>query len=147
MENRELMWLELMKFYGLKEIPGAQHNPIILEWWKYMGYDEIKDDETNWCSLVINVMAKKLSLHYSGKLDARSWLKIGRVVTEPKIGHVVVFYRNGKEGWEGHVALFAGWSELKDKIFVLGGNQSNSVSVSAYPVDSVNVGLLGFREL
>jgi len=28
MENRELMWLEMMKYYGLSEIPGEVSNPI-----------------------------------------------------------------------------------------------------------------------
>ena len=147
MENRELIWLELMKFYGLAEISGEIDNQIIVSWFAEMGHPEIKNDETAWCSLTINIMAKKLGLLYSGKLDARSWLRIGKEVTTPKIGHVVVFWRESISGWKGHVGLYAGMDEDKTKIYVLGGNQGNTISIRAYPVKSPSFGLLGFREL
>jgi hypothetical protein len=57
METRELIWFELMKFYGLKEIPGPVNNQTIVAWFKELGYAEIRDDETAWCSLTINIMA------------------------------------------------------------------------------------------
>ena len=147
MESRELMWLELMKFHGLTEIPGEVDNATIVDWFAQMGHPEVKDDETPWCSLTINIMAKKLGLQYSGKLDARSWLGVGNVVNEPKIGHVVIFWRESVSGWKGHVGLFAGWSEDRKVIYTLGGNQGNSIGIRAYPFKSASFGVLGFREL
>jgi len=147
METRELIWFELIKFHGLKEIPGPVDNPIIVAWFKEMGYEDIQDDETSWCSLTINIMAKRCGLEYTGKLDARSWMKIGTQVIEPKIGHLVVFWRENKEGWKGHVGLFSGFSEDKKQVFTLGGNQGNMIGLRAYPITSFDFGLLGYREL
>lgn len=147
METRELIWLELMKWYGLKEISGAIDNPIIVGWFKEFGYDDIDDDETAWCSLTINKMAKDCGLQYTGKLDARSWMKIGIGVSDPKIGHLVVFWRGQKTGWQGHVGLFAGFNKDKTHIFTLGGNQGNMIGIRAYPIQAFDFGLLGYREL
>jgi uncharacterized protein (TIGR02594 family) len=147
MEARELIWLELMKHHGLKEVPGPVANPTIIEWFKELGYSEVQEDETAWCSLTINIMAKRCGLEYTGKLDARSWMKVGLPVTEPKIGHVVVFWREKRDAWKGHVGLFAGYSADKTHILTLGGNQNNQIGIWAYPVQAFDFGILGFREL
>jgi len=147
MENRENMFLELMKFYGLKEISGDIDNETIVSWFKELGFPYIKDDETAWCSLTINIMARRLGLAHSGRLDARSWLQVGKEITDPKIGHIVVFWREQKSGWKGHVGLFAGYNSDKSAVFTLGGNQGNAIELRAYPVKSASFGLLGFREI
>lgn len=147
MENREKMFLELMKHYGLAEITGPVDNEVIVGWFKELGFPEIKDDETAWCSLTINIMARKLGLAHSGRLDARSWMKIGKEITEPKIGHIVVFWRESISGWKGHVGLFAGFNQDKSAIYTLGGNQGNVIGIRAYPVKTASFGLLGFREI
>lgn len=147
MEPRELIWLELMKYYGLKEIPGPVHNTIILAWFKDLGYPEIDNDETAWCSLAINKMAKDCGLEYSGKLDARSWMKVGKSTDTPHIGTVTVFWREQKAGWKGHVGLFAGYNKDKSQIITFGGNQNNMIGFYSYPVAAADFGLLGFREI
>lgn len=148
MEPREKIWLEMIKFHGLKEVPGPVSDPIIIEWFKELGYDWVTDDsETAWCSCCLNIMAKRAGLEYTGKLDARSWMKIGQGKPEPQIGDVVVYWRGQKTGWQGHVGLFAGYNEDKSQIFTLGGNQANMLGIRAYPVSAVDFGLLGFREL
>ncbi len=147
METRELIWLELMKFHGLKEIPGEVDNPIIVAWFKELGFPEIQNDETAWCSLAVNIAAKHAGLPFTGRLDARSWMRVGKPVTEPKLGHITVFWRGEKTGWQGHVGLFAGLSLSKNEIYTLGGNQGNMLGIRAYPIDSPSFGLLGYREL
>jgi uncharacterized protein (TIGR02594 family) len=147
METREKVWLEMIKDHGLQEIPGPVDNPIIVGWFKELGFPEVQDDETAWCSCCLNIMAKRSGVEYSGKLDARSWMKVGLPVQTPKIGHVVVFWRGEKTGWQGHVGLFAGYNKDMSQIFVLGGNQGNILGVRAYPVNTAAFGLLGFREL
>lgn len=147
MEPRDRLWLEMIKYHGLKEIPGPVDNPVIVSWFKELGYPEIQDDETAWCSCCLNIMAKKAGLEYTGKLDARSWMKTGTGVTNPLPGHVVVFWREKKDGWKGHVGLFAGYNTDKSQIFTLGGNQGNMLGIRAYPVSAFDFGLLGFREL
>lgn len=132
--------LEMLKFYGLKEIIGPQHNPEILAMFAEIGYDYIKDDETAWCSASLNYFCKKLGYERSGALDARSWLKLPVMVLKPSLGDIVVFWRESQTSWKGHVGLFINWDE--NNIWVLGGNQGNMINISAYPRER----LLGFRQ-
>lgn len=146
MEHRELMWLELMKYYDMAEVNGPMSNKIIIEWFKELGYDWVVDDsETAWCSLAINIVCKRLGLPYTGKLTARSWLRIGKQVLFPEIGDIAIFYRVKRTSWQGHVGLFAGLSIDKKKIWTLGGNQNNRICITGYPKDSIDFGLLEYR--
>lgn len=58
---------------------------------------------------------------------ARNWLKFGMTV-DACFGSVLVFWRGSVSGTKGHVGFY--YSEDADFYHVLGGNQSNSVSVS-----------------
>jgi len=132
--------IEILKNYGLKEIVGSQHNPEILAMFAEIGYDWVKDDETAWCSACLNYFCKKLGYERSGKLDARSWLKLPVKVLKPNVGDIVVLWRESPDSWKGHVGLFINWDEKN--IWVLGGNQGGEIKISAYPRERV----LGFRE-
>lgn len=57
---------------------------------------------------------------------ARNWLKFG-VDTQPTLAAVAVFWRGSRDGTSGHVAFMAG--EEKEFYYILGGNQSDSVSL------------------
>ncbi|MDU9006828.1 NlpC/P60 family protein [Sedimentitalea todarodis] len=59
---------------------------------------------------------------------ARNWLKFGQTV-DPCFGSVLVFWRKKRSGTSGHVGFY--YSEDADTYHVLGGNQSNSVSVTS----------------
>ena len=127
---------------GIEEIEGGQDNPEVLKYFDEIGFDGSKlKDETAWCSAFVNWVAKKAGLEYSGKLTARSWLKVGKPVENPQLGDVVIFWRESIDSWKGHVGLFI--RQGKDDIFVLGGNQDNAVRISEYPKDR----LLGYRKL
>lgn len=127
---------------GIKEIPGTQDNPEVLKYFNEIGFDGAKlKDETAWCSAFANWVAKEANLQYSKKLNARSWLNVGTKVTTPEKGDVVVFWRESKTSWKGHVAFFI--RETQNWIYVLGGNQNNQVKISAYPKNR----LLGYRRL
>ena len=117
--------------FGVKEIIGGKHNPRILEYFKLMGHNWVKTDETAWCSTFINWVCIKANLPYSGKLDARSWLGIGVETCNPKIGDLSVFWRENPKSWKGHVGFYI--RETKYWIYVLGGNQNNQVKIKAYP--------------
>ena len=133
--------IEMLRHYGLKEILGPTHNPEIVAMFASIGYDWVKDDETAWCSASLNYFCKKTEYERSGKLDARSWLKMPVQVLKPTIGDVVVLWRNKPDSWEGHVGLFIN-SDVND-VYVLGGNQGNMINISPYPWNRV----LGFRQL
>lgn len=59
---------------------------------------------------------------------ARNWQKFGQGVT-PCFGSVLVFWRGSISGTKGHVGFY--YSEDATHFHVLGGNQSNRVSVSS----------------
>lgn len=57
------------------------------------------------------------------------WLAWGEPLDTQKRGAVVVFRREGGLT-RGHVGFY--WGPSKDRILVLGGNQSNQVSIKGY---------------
>lgn len=115
---------------GIKEIVGKQHNPEVLKYFHEIGHEWVKDDETAWCSAFVNWCAKKANKPFSGKLNARSWLDVGVETKEPKPGDIVVLWRESPDSWKGHVGIFC--REQGHYIYILGGNQKNSVCVQAY---------------
>lgn len=129
--------------YGVTETVGKNHNPTVLNYFKEIGHKWVTTDETAWCSAFVNWVALKAKMKRSGKLTARSWLRIGTEVSEPKLNDLVIFWRHKKSSWKGHVGFFIGYSEDKKYIYVLGGNQNNQVNIKKYAVYR----LLGFRRL
>jgi len=128
--------------YGIKEIRGGQDNPEITKYFDQIGFDGEKlKDETAWCSAFANWVAKTSGYEYTGKLNARSWLDVGFPTEEPSIGDVVVFWRESPESWKGHVGFYINQDD--QYIYVLGGNQNNSVNIKPYPKQR----LLGYRSL
>ena len=126
---------------GVKEIVGLGHNPTILKYFDEIGHSWVDDDETAWCSAFVNWVCFKNNLSMSGKLNARSWLKVGEKVTNPKVGDIVVFWRVSRSDWRGHVGFFI--SQRNGVIYTLGGNQGNQVCIKAYNQNR----LLEFRRL
>jgi len=137
---------EALKEYGVEEIVGeAEHNPAILKYFKEIGHSWVHDDETAWCSAFINAMAFRSKLEMSGKLDARSWLKVG--VSVPDFvgldNVIVIYWRGSVSSWKGHVGIPINYDEDGVHINTLGGNQGNMVRISGY-----NKGrLLDYRQL
>ena len=117
--------------YGIKEIVGSGHNKEVLKYFSEIGHAWVKNDETAWCSAFANWCCKKAGKAHSHKLNARSWLSVGSVIDNPELGDIVIFWRESKTSWKGHVAFFI--RETPSWIYVLGGNQNNQVKISAYP--------------
>ncbi|PZX43917.1 uncharacterized protein (TIGR02594 family) [Nonlabens dokdonensis] len=128
---------------GVKEKPGKGSNPQILKYAKDAGFDNYTEDDTAWCSLFMNWVAKEASLESTDSLLARSWLNVGNTSNDPEPGDVVVFWRNSPNSWQGHVGIYMGFSIDGDRVYVLGGNQGNQVSITAYSANQI----LGFRRL
>jgi uncharacterized protein (TIGR02594 family) len=137
----EPLLLEMLKYYGLKEVFGPQHDPEIVKMFHDIGYKWVNDDETSWCSAALNYFCKKLGYERSGTLDARSWLRVGMSIAYPQLGDVVVYWRVAKDSWEGHVGLFI--SNRNGMIYTLGGNQNDMISIAPYAESRV----LGYRRL
>lgn len=131
------------KELGISEISGSKHNERILQYAEEIGQNWINDDETPWCSVFMNWVAMKSGCQRSNSAAARSWLTVGFSVQNPEPGDVVVFWRDDPNSHKGHVGIFLGYSNDHSRIYTLGGNQGNAVSISAYSADR----LLDFRRL
>jgi uncharacterized protein (TIGR02594 family) len=122
---------------GTREIAGSKHNPKIVALFKDVGLRGITDDETAWCAVFVGSMLKKGGMPCLQSAAARSYLEWGKKTDSPKRGDVVIIKRG--TGWQGHVFFFLGIEG--GKIVGIGGNQSNSVSVSSFTLRD----LLGYR--
>lgn len=129
--------------FGIKEIKGPKHNERIVTYAQDSNFSWITDDETPWCSTFLNWVAIEAGLTPSKSASARSWLSVGFEISKPEPGDIVVFWREHINSHFGHVGIYLGYSKDASRVYVLGGNQGDTVSISAYPADRV----LGFRRL
>ena len=128
--------------YGVKEVKGAKDHPQIINYFTSIGYNKTKfKEETAWCSAFVNWVAKEAGYEHTNNLTARSWLSAGKSIENPKIGDLVVLWRENPDSWKGHVGFLV--KESKRYVYLLGGNQGNSVSIKAYPKSRV----LDYRKL
>jgi uncharacterized protein (TIGR02594 family) len=124
---REPIWLSVARsFIGLKEVPGAASNPVILQWANDINAPAWYDDDSDpWCAVFVNRILLACQLPMSGRgfdlLRAKSFETWGEALPAPALGAILVFSR--PEG--AHVGLYLG--ERHDAYRVLGGNQSNAV--------------------
>jgi uncharacterized protein (TIGR02594 family) len=133
-DNRPLWLIEAYKDLGQKELPGEwQNNPVIVDMFKYTTYKATKD-EVPWCSAAVNKWMAKAGIMGSKSAAAVSWLNWGQDLgDEPDLGCVVVFEW---DSGDHHVSLYVGPGD-GDTIQCLGGNQSNMVKISTFPLRSV----------
>lgn len=123
---------------GTREVVGSGDHPRIVE---YLQSTTLKaphsaNDETPWCSAFANWCVEQAGYAGTDSAWARSWLNWGRRTDAPVAGCITVFERDVSSG---HVAFFV--SRTGERIEVLGGNQSDAVSIAGYPVQR----LLGYR--
>lgn len=86
--------------------------------------------EIPWCGAFVATCHRKADPGGSlpeNPLGARNWSKFGKGCA-PVFGATLVFWRGSKSGWQGHVGFYHG--EDDTHFHVLGGNQSNAVTVS-----------------
>ena len=121
--------------YGQTGIIGKNSNKIILDYFHEIGATWIQDDDTAWCSAFVNWVLKKANLPYSSRLNARSFLTYGNKTTKPKISDIVILWRVEKNSVYGHCGFYV--SENADSVFILGGNQDNSVNIKSFSKDKV----------
>lgn len=119
------------------EIPGPVHNPRIVEYHLTTSL-KASDDETPWCSSFVNWCMERSGREGTDSAAARSWMKWGEKLEQPRKGCVVVFSRPPSP-WSGHVGFFDRMQG--SHILVLGGNQRNAVNYTSYSTSR----LLGYR--
>ncbi|RDE06799.1 TIGR02594 family protein [Sphingomonas aracearum] len=127
-----MKWFDIAtSLIGTREIVGPKHNPTILAWAKRLGSKilgiNVVDDETAWCGLfVAHCIAEAGIAPAPIAVRASSWATWGSNLRADRLapGAILVFQRAGG----GHVAFYVG--EDATTYHVLGGNQSNAVSIT-----------------
>lgn len=115
---------EALKLYGTAEVKGNGNNPAILKWAKDLGHGWFDMDSIPWCGLFADLVAHKAGkTRIAAPLWARNWVKFGLKSPKAGLGDFLVFVRDGG----GHVGIYVG--ESKTTYHVLGGNQSDKVSI------------------
>jgi uncharacterized protein (TIGR02594 family) len=136
----EPKWLKLArKEIGVKEVPGPGNNPVILKYYADAGHPEIDSDDVHWCAALTGACLERSGVPSSKSLMARSYMQWGKPVSKPFPGCIAVFSRGDPRSASGHVGFYVG--ENEKGILVLGGNQSDAVSI--VPQDRNR--LLGYR--
>jgi|GEM_PF-2471965 len=159
MPESGLPWLAAMReLAGVREYPGGENNPAILGWASFIGgtWPEMaayaalyRSDDIAWCGLTMAYALAKNGIRppFGDKdtdrfLWANSFPAWGLRLDAPRPGCIVVFrWKSGR----GHVGLLdrvAGGT-----LWVLGGNQSDAVTVAPFSWDSSVVGFFWPPEL
>lgn len=132
------LWLTIAEEEkGVKEYVGDADNPRIVEYHQTTSL-KATDDEVPWCSAFVNWCIKQAGYNGTDSAAARSWLEWGVELPEGRPGAITVFRRKGSP-WSGHVGFYI--DEDDDGVFVLGGNQNDSVNVACFSWND----LLDFR--
>ena len=136
-QQTELPWIEAARrFIGLREDTSAtKHNPQLLSMLDRMGSFSKEsrpwwhDDETPWCGLFVGYC-----LGIAGRFVVKEWFRARAWESEqmtkldkPAYGCLVTFTRSGG----GHVGFVVG-RDSRGNLMVLGGNQSNAVSIAPF---------------
>ncbi|MGD9670009.1 MAG: TIGR02594 family protein [Hyphomicrobiaceae bacterium] len=118
-------WREL----GVVEVPGRGNNSRIVEMFQTVGHSSVRDDEVAWCAAFVGACLERSGRASTRSLGARSYLSWGGSIEATRLGAIAVLSR-GSDPALGHVGFVVG--ETDAQVFLLGGNQSNGVNVTAF---------------
>lgn len=125
-----------LSLLGTAEIVGKGSSKTIMSWRDELNQNGVKiagfsDDDIAWCGLFVAFVAWSRMRNpdevVKDPLWARNWAKYGNPSPSPCLGDVLVFSR----GSGGHVGFYV--AEDATCFHVLGGNQSNRVSIARIP--------------
>jgi len=128
--HEEFPWMPIaFGEMGVREYPGSKHNVRIQE---YLDSTSLGDgptlpDETHWCAAFVNWCVEEAGIASNNSPVVSAWVKWGEALSVPRRGCIVTFK------WDdggSHVAFYLG--ESGDKVYALGGNQSDGVWIMAY---------------
>lgn len=130
---------EGLELLGTQEVVGKGSNRTIMGWRDEMNQNGVKiqgyaDDDIPWCGLFAAYVVWQRSKGNAAEvvkdpLWARNWAKYGVAAKRAMLGDVLVFARNGG----GHVGFYV--AEDSTAYHVLGGNQSNAVTITRIAKD------------
>ena len=95
---------------------------------KLVGVDPV---EVPWCAAFVNAILERQGFIGTNDNGVDSFQHYGERVSDPEVGDIVVF--------RSHVGIFVEYKQMGRTLYVgvLGGNQSNSVKVSYFPVKKI----------
>lgn len=134
MFRNKAVLLQAASQIGITEVKGEKSNPQIMEYHKY---STIKNalgfaDSVPWCASFVCWALEKVGMQSTNKQLARSFEKWGMSVkAAPLPGDIVTFWRTSPKSGYGHVGFFV--KKTPKGIYVLGGNQNDSVNVTLFP--------------
>lgn len=114
---------------GVKGLHEVRDYPRLRAWFD-SSVAWIDPREIPWCGAFVATAMRQWDPHIAlpkNPLGARNWGKFGEGVN-PQFGAILTFWRGSKSGWKGHVGFY--WGEDQAAFHVLGGNQSNAVTVT-----------------
>lgn len=124
--DNDIPWLaEAIRLKGLHE---DRSQAELMGWFDRAV--RINPGEIPWCGAFVATCLRKwdgLLKLPDNPLGARNWASFGAEVP-PQLGAILVFWRGRKSGWQGHVGFY--WGEDDSAYHVLGGNQSDAVTVT-----------------
>jgi lysozyme family protein len=140
----EPKWLERAKTdLTLHEIPGPQAATRIKQMFFTVGHPEITSDEVSWCAAATGTWLREAGYPTSEpihlNLTGASYEKYGKACA-PKKGAIIVstYTRLGRKDWRRHVGIMIADPRPGAKSYkVIGGNQSDEVSVINVPISKV----------
>ena len=133
--------LAALSFWHERPVSGVMSNPQIVEFIKATSYPDTGSDEVPWCSAFLVWIFQECGIVTPANAAAVSWMNYSHAVTEPRIGDVVVFAWPAAAPTNHHVGLFI--RETDDLLYVLAGNQNDTVDISGWRKRSV----LSYRQL
>ncbi len=120
---------------GQHEVAGPGNNPRVLQY-----HDETSlnasQDSVPWCSSFVSWCLHRAGYRSTKNAWAQSYTSFGKDAGGPKYGCIVVFKWSASTG---HVGFCVGTQG--NKVLVLGGNQSDSVSIAPFAMNKI----VGFR--
>lgn len=136
-ENRTRIYLDTSNpGYKAAQYLNFEERTHRTELQELTGVDPVR---TEWCAAFVNAVLEESDIESNSNhpypLTARAFLDWGVNVDSEDIrpGDIVVFPR-GSQGWQGHVGFYIRTIRLNgiDYYWILGGNQSNKVSIVRY---------------
>lgn len=126
-ERPSLPWMaEAEAIRGLHEY---RDTAALRRWWD-RSVAWIDPREIPWCGAFVATCHRLADPDVAlpdNPLGARNWLRWG-MACKPVFGATLVFWRVSRTSWQGHVGFYHG--EDDTHFHVLGGNQSNAVTVT-----------------
>lgn len=119
-----------LSFYGETPIPGAMDNQQIVAYLEACGLPPGTHDEVPWCSAFLVWCFQQACVATPANAAARSWLNFSTATDQPKLGDVVVLAWPPDAPEHAHVGLFI--REVANGIYILAGNQNNTVDISLW---------------